>query len=210
MVERLSERHPNLIFLRNELLRAKNTKDAERGRAAVVEFFDDNRLPKSKIWESSEASEGSEALESYLHKPCSGLCGRLFLLEDIATNYVETFGHHFCIDPSIFARQLRTNSWESSDEASSPTPLQSTSDHESIFSLCYPELVKFLGSEVQIKESLSCHSNVYRYINAIRQKSFFDGIGIVHRRFSFWSRKHDSGFWDDECAILLGLILSGR
>jgi hypothetical protein len=194
MIERMSKRHPNYTFLRNELLRAKGTTDAERGRAVVLEFFDDNRV-------NHKYFKGSAELESYLHDPCSGCHGRLYLLEDIATNYVEAFGRNFSVNPSFFARQLRTTSWEASDEASSPTPFQSTSDHESIFSLCYPELVKFSGSEVRTNPGLFCHSNVYRYVNVLRQKDFIDDIGLIHRRFSFWSRRNANGIWDGECYV---------
>jgi hypothetical protein len=194
MIERMSKQHPNYIFLRNELLRAKGTTDAERGRAAVLEFFDDNQVNHAGFKNSAE-------LESYLRDPCSSCQGRLYLLEDIATNYVEAFGRNFCINPSFFARQLRTTSWEASHEASSPTPFQSTSDHESVFSLCYPELVKFSGSEVRTKPGLFCYSNAYRYVSVIRQKNFFDGIGLIHRRFSFWSRRNVNGIWDGECRV---------
>lgn len=44
MIEHLSKQHPNYTFLRNEYLRARGMINANRGRIAVLELFDDNRV----------------------------------------------------------------------------------------------------------------------------------------------------------------------
>jgi hypothetical protein len=190
LVDRMARNNPNLHYLRHELMRAWPTKDSVRGRAAVLEFFE-GRVTDHKF-------EDPQGLEYYLRSQHQGPLGRLFLLEDIATDYVEALGGHFRIDPAFFARHLRTVIWENSQQASSTPPLPSMSDGDLSFSISYPQVLKISGPDIQKISSLFCYSNVYRGIDAIRVNHWFDKMVYIRMMVSFWSRKHSNGYWDGE------------
>lgn len=188
--EQLADKgRPDLIFLRNELIRTKDTMYAERGRVAVLEYSGRNSV-RSRLFSSSED------LENYMTHRTSEAMGRLYIVEDIAANYVEILGAHFSVDPSIFARQLRTATWESSSTASSAPRLPSTVAHETTFSLRYPEIIKFSNPSIREPQYLFCYCNLYRKIDIVRSEPFYDGVGTINRRISFWSKKRENGAWD--------------
>jgi len=190
LVNRMARSHPNLYFLRHELMRAWPTEDSVRGRAAVLEFFHD-RVTDHRF-------NSPQELENYLRGHSQGPQGRLFLLEDIATDYVEALGGHFRIDPAFFARQLRVVNWENSQEASTAPPLPSLSDSEQSFSISYPQVLKFPNLNIRKHSGLYCYSNVYRAIDAIRVNHWFDRMAYIKRMLSFWSRRYPGGYWDGE------------
>src|SRR2546423_9934594 len=143
LIDRMACNNPNLYYLRNEFMRAWPTKDSVRGRAAVLEFF------KGRATEPASTFKCPQELECYLRRQRRGPLGRLFLLEDIATDYVEALGSHFRIDPNFFARHLRTVRWENSQQATSTPPLPSMSDGEVCFSISYPQVLKLYGPDIR-------------------------------------------------------------
>jgi hypothetical protein len=145
-------------------------------------------------------------------------CNRLYILEDIGSNWIEVLGPHFSIDPSFFARHLRVTRWENSYTASNAPPLPSSNDDQYSFSLRYPELVIFQkkdyltlsrGVEMEKIEKIGrigkifCNTNLYREITFA---PFKHGdcknpywVGIVRRKLSFWSRIDEkTKKWDGE------------
>src|SRR6266487_755720 len=81
LVDRMARSNPSLYFLRHELMRAWPTRDSLRGRAAVLEFFQDRV--------TDHIFEDPQELGNYLGGQHQGPGRRLYLLEDIATDYVE-------------------------------------------------------------------------------------------------------------------------
>lgn len=186
------QHHPHLTFLSLEMERARCTTDAERGRAVALVFS--GEAPQPCYFQDS----GN--LKTYLENTKSDGLSRLYILEDIATNYVEIFGKWFNIDPIIFARQLRNTNWEDNGKASQ-TPVLPSGFSKGAFCLRYPEVVRFLGPELQKTEQLFCYSNVYRPIRMMSLNSFYDGVGIICRKVSFWSQNCSDGSWNGKpCA----------
>jgi len=193
-IERLSNGHPNLTFLSNELKDARGTHDEERGRAAVLEFSQG----QSPISIEFSGPNKVNRLEKYFQQQHECSCSRLYILEDIATKFVETLGSNLCIHPSFFATQLRTTLWENSQTASNPPILPSMTDGGLVFQVHYPELVKFGDRRFRMYTDLYCCSNVYRGISVLRLKGFYDDIGRIFRKLSFWSRRNLDGTWNGE------------
>ena len=189
-VDRMARDNPILYYLRDELIKSWPTEDSLRGRAAVLEFFQDRVTPQK--------FECPKELETYLRGQRQGSLGRLFLLEDIATDYVEALGGHLCIDPTFFARHLRTVQWENSQKASITPPLPSMCDREVSFSISYPQVLKISDPDIRKIPALYCYSNVYRRIQAIRVDHWFDKMAFISSMISFWSRKYPEGHWDGE------------
>jgi hypothetical protein len=185
----------DLKFLRNELNRANGTRDAVRGRAAVLEFWQTGLKP-------TEFQDPSH-LEKYLaHHPTTPK-GRLYILEEIATEYVEAFGTHFSIDPSFFAKHLRTTFWEKNRTASTTSSLPSTRSRECGFSLLYEEAYILNNPAVQDASSLYCDSNLYRRFHTTGDGTFYDEVATVTRRISFWPRTQNDETWDGKLVLSL-------
>lgn len=192
LVERLSvSGHTELRYLRNELRRAQGTSHAERSRASVLELS--TGRPVHKPFHSSID------LENYLTSSVQEPQNRLYILEDISTNYVEAFGSHFSIEPSFWARHLRTTNWETSTTAGKVTPLPSMKKDGDIWSLVYVEATYLEGTRLgkfHCRTGLFADTNLYRQVNMIQPGRFYDGVATVCRRASFWSRTNSDGSWD--------------
>ncbi|KFX93732.1 hypothetical protein V490_04723 [Pseudogymnoascus sp. VKM F-3557] len=192
IVERLCvSGHTELRYLRNELRRAQGTSHAERSRASVLELSAAQPLQKP--------FHSSIDLENYLSKSANEPQNRLYILEDISTNYVEAFGSHFSIEPSFWARHLRTTNWETSKNASKVTALPSLRNGGHVWSLVYLEATYLEGpsfGKFYCPTSLFADTNLYRQITMIKPGRFYDGVATVCRRASFWSRTKSDGGWD--------------
>jgi len=160
LADRMARNNPNLYYLRHELMRAWPTKDSVRGRAVVLEFFE-GRV-------THHGFEDPQGLEYYLRSQHQGPHGRLFLLEDIATDYVEALGGHFCIDPAFFARHLRAVKWENSQQVSSTPPLPSMSDGDVSFSISYPQVLKFSNPDIRKISGLYCYSAGFELVETTK------------------------------------------
>ena len=192
LVERLSvSGHTELRYLRNELRRAQGTSHAERSRASVLELSTDQ--PVHKPFHSSID------LENYLSSSVQEPQNRLYILEDISTNYVEAFSSHFSIEPSFWARHLRTTNWETSTTAGKVTPLPSMNKGGHVWSLVYLEATYLEGpsfGKFHCPTAFFADTNLYRQVNMIQPGRFYDGVATVCRRASFWSRTNSDGGWD--------------
>lgn len=192
LVERLSvSGYTELRYLRNELRRAQGTSHAERSRASVLELS--TGRPVHKPFQSSID------LEKYLSSSVQEPQNRLYILEDISTNYVEVFGSHFSIEPSFWARHLRTTNWETSTTAGKVTPLPSMNKGGHVWSLVYLEATYVEGpsfGKFHCPTALFADTNLYRQVNMIQPGRFYDGVATVCRRASFWSRTNSDRGWD--------------
>lgn len=205
LIKQLSEKgHPDLKFLSKELQRQNEGTHAERSRTRVLEYSTAGGPPLEKT--SEEPFPSSKALQEYLNGTSRASCNRLYILEDISTNYVELFGSHFEIEPSFWALHLRTTDRETSKTAGDVSALPSIRNLDTSFSLIYPEYsviddpIAKLTDDPQILDakSLFADCNLYRKITMIRPGEFYDGIAAVNRRASFWSRVNKGGSWDSK------------
>jgi hypothetical protein len=194
LVKAMSRRYPNLSFLSYELNEAPRSA-RRRGRAAAVEYFKDRVIPVP--------FESPESLQTYIKDRHSAFHGditqrtdptapdlTLFILEDIATDYVEALGLGLRIEPFFFAKHLRTTNWVRSVSSSGATLAPSLCDVKKSFSLQYPDVCIFTGEERRtlFDHKVYCQGNVFRRVafpGGTRDR--FDGVGVVSRRVSYWS-----------------------
>lgn len=97
LVRDLVPQYPNFHYLAHYMRRQRERGFAESGRAAVLEFNDNQDQPHVEIMTSSAR------LRQYLEIPRKQFTKRLFLLEDVTTNFVEAVGTALLVDPYFFA-----------------------------------------------------------------------------------------------------------
>ena len=150
---------PDLKFLRDELGRQSTADVSAESRAAVFEFS------------NNTIAKGGQPV--WINKPSDlPTSSRLYILEDITNTYMEAFGSHFNLDPSFFARHLRSTVFERSQEATESSPLPSFNDSSNTYCIWYPELVAFPSRALKLSDhdtSYFCRSNLYRKINFVRE-----------------------------------------
>jgi hypothetical protein len=197
------ELRPDLRFLAKELERLRRVEDTKIGRVAVLKFSDSS-APEPPVFPNTEE------LKKDLEKSGESGGRRLYILEDISNENVEIFCSRLSLDPSFFARHLRVTRWESSPYASNAPPLpSSTIDSARSFLLRYPEVVVFPDlevfppppDEIKSKRCFYCDCHLYREITFTRcpnPKFTPSNIGVIRRKLSFWSQKHNNGAWVGE------------
>jgi hypothetical protein len=196
--------HTELRYLRNELWRAQGTSHAERSRASVLELSTGRPVHKHFC--------SSIDLKKYLTSSDQEAQNRLYILEDISTNYVEAFGSHFSIEPSFWARHLRTTRWETSTTAGKVSSLPSMRSGCHSWSLMYLEATYLEGPDLgkfHCPTALFADTNLYRQVVMVQPGPFYDGIATVCRRASFWSRKNPAGGWDGKVSFIFEKFSSG-
>ncbi|RDW59922.1 hypothetical protein BP6252_13009 [Coleophoma cylindrospora] len=182
-----------LGYLNAELRRQNGTVHAERSRAAVVEFTSPSVATQPRLFQTSKE------LTSYLAEANKSSYSHLYIVEDISANYVEAFGSHFAIDPTFWAEHLRTTSWESNQAPGNVSWLPSIKNQGESYSLLYSDQLFLQGPKFSTKLPLFADCNIYRKINLFQEGMFYDGIGSVPRRASYWTRVRSGGpdgYWD--------------
>lgn len=203
--------HPDLKYLWSELHWQNGWLHAERSRAVVFGYSTTSAAPEQVLFPASTD------LEKYWSDPSHTSGNHLYILEDISANYVEAFGSHFSLEPSYWARHLRTADRETSKTAGIVSDLPSIRTSDNSFSLMYTEhtviddpVEKFTDEpRIRSAKSLFADCNLYRKISLIRPGEFYDGISTVNRQASFWSRVNPTGNWDGK-SISDGFLLEGQ
>ena len=185
-------RYPDLIKL-NRFLSNPTSFPA---RAAVLEF-------RAGSVETTGFPD-AESLQTYLSDSCKDLAckSRLYLLEDLTSPFVETFGSHFWMDPFLFAAQENSTHWTSSRfDHALPRRLPSLRKLDPSFTLRYYEVVKFRGKDTE--KDKKTVSNVGRKIelgdldHSVEGQQHPSSMNhVVRRNASFWSRARKHGGWD--------------
>jgi hypothetical protein len=124
--------------------------------------------------------------------------GRIYIMEDLAPDYVAVLGDHFHMDPKFFMNQERTTIFGLSHQGSQQTPcLPSLVDPEKLFLMKYYELRDFHMID---RFNMWC-ARTSRNISTTRstrpdlQNLQFEPIGIIRRRCSFWSQVWRNKNW---------------
>jgi hypothetical protein len=147
-------------------------------------------------------SSGTE-LRDHLHTdaPVGRGTGRLYIVENIASDFVEVVNLHFGQDPRLFADQIRNTSYGLPNLGSLQTPYLPSLMNEEMFLMKYFELRHFLDPHVIKKFNMWC-AQTCRHISTCRcarpeLQPYYDiePIGIIHRRCSFWSKRCDNESW---------------
>ncbi|XTI91803.1 hypothetical protein V2W45_1248686 [Cenococcum geophilum] len=161
------------------------------GRCCALEF----RTSTTDAWVRKEYLNDEASLRKYLekHSPIAGdpvdddCKHRLYILEDLAPEYVDLLGKHLHIDPLVFASQI--NSWRFLNTGTvGQRTLPSLNNPWKSFSVRYPELRSF-------REIL----NDWRWTFAINRRkidpwfpveggrvNMTDEVALVRRCASFW------------------------
>ena len=144
----------------------------------------------------------SQDLCGYLQETANaadfGSARRIYLVEAWDPEIIGILGEHFQINPTLLVRQYRSGMWEKTHQAGNTPCLSSTFDPKQSFSITYyeprfflPPVAEFQGPTWRAAENL-------RHISRSRILGQFDGVGIVNRKVSYWSRKSGEGGWDGE------------
>lgn len=123
----------------------------------------------------------------------AAVSGRIYLLENLSFSYMEVFGSHFKIDPSLFATHIRTANWEGHTAANNTPKLLSCRDSATSFTLRY--------NEARFFDDVIGHGGRLFDVNAGRQIDItpglkdFERIGVVRRCASFWSQRIENRWY---------------
>lgn len=145
------------------------------------------------VAETSTAEMSSSEVETETSR-----IGRLYIMEDQATDYNKVLGGHFHMDPKLFMQQERTTIFGLPYQGSQQSPgLPSLTEPGKMFIMRYCELRDF-GS---IKGFSMWCARTCRNISTTRstrpdlQDLQFEPIGITRRKCSFWSQRCDKNGW---------------
>jgi hypothetical protein len=195
-----SMRYRNPILAKLDEVLTRQGPSAEDGRAAVIELHDSHvavHCPRT----SSELLDYMANLEQAPPPSCNR---RLYLLEGLPSNYIEILGSRLRIDPDVFARQIDCGYLAVLKDARDIPLLPSHPTSKHSLSLRYYELRDF-GENIDSFE-LIC-ANQLRRISTTKWKGKFDGIGIVRRKATFWSRMNGAKGWDG-ASISIHMLLN--
>ena len=166
------------------------------GKVAVLKFEEKQTPTRTDI-------NFSQDLQNFLQETSnatdSGTARRLYLVEAWDPEIIGVLGEHFQINPTLLVRQYRSGMWEKIHEAGNTPCLPSTFDTKQSFSITYYEPRFFLPRTAELQGSAWRAAENFRHISLSRILGDFDGVGIVHRKVSYWSRRKVSGGWDGEC-----------
>jgi hypothetical protein len=168
--------------------------------AAGVEDFDNIGALRDHLSPSS-ASARSESSNTVSPTTADGdnkvpTARNLYILEGLNPDFVEALGSYFDIDPSFFSRHQRTALWEGRHEGGNTRNLASAEDPSQSFMMEYCEILYFEANHGAMRNP---HDNRHIDMSAKPNKlsSNLDKVRNMHRKASFWSRKHsEGGGWD--------------
>jgi hypothetical protein len=181
-------------------------------RLAVLEFFSDrvqlhphefSVSSLNKYWQDNHSGNASNNTNT-----TGGECkGRLYILEDLSSDYISALSSHFDLDPMLFVRHLFTPVYSQTDEneleRQPPWMLQSlfsTQAESEAQTLLYYEIRELGGierEELSIKEFRweTCANVARRVVQIDRDRE--SKPRLVRRNLTFWSRRNEgSGPWD--------------
>jgi len=193
-LERYSKLNPNL-----RTLDIQNKWAPLPGRTAEATMLETNQ---GTSMVRRNFSSGTE-LRDHLHTdaPVGRGTGRLYIVQNLTSDFVKVLNLHFHMDPRHFADQTRNTSSGLPSLGSLQTPYLPSLMSEEMFLMKYFELRHFLDPRVIKKFNMWC-AQTCRHISTCRcarpeLQPYYDiePIGIIHRRCSFWSKRYDNGSW---------------
>jgi hypothetical protein len=193
-----SMRFRNPILAKLDEVLTRQGPSSEDGRAAVIELHD-NQVALHRLHTSNELLDYMANLEQSPPPSCNR---RLYLLEGLPSNHIEILGSRLRIDPDVFARQIDCGELAILKDARDIPMLPSHPTSKHSFSLRYNELRDF-GENIDSFE-LRC-TNQRRRISTTKWEGKFDGMGIVRRKATFWSRMNGAKGWNGASISILML-----
>lgn len=197
-LERLTAKYPNLAN-NDYKIWAQPGEFASPPRLACFQFSTNATAPKAPV---TTLFNGLDEVKLFLNQlpianTSSSPIRQIFLLEGLHPSYVTELGQKLEVDPRVWLRHQRVAVWEKAVFNAGNSPrLPTVSAEEGSFCLDYCQLMHLNVTSQDF--TLRCAENE-RHIASSRQGQVsgreFDGIGMVHRKISFWSHKLDNGGW---------------
>ena len=197
-LEKLTVKYPNLAN-NDYKIWAKPGELASPPRLVCFQFSTNSTFSNAP---NTTQFNGLDELKLFLDQPqtantISSPIRRIFLLEGLHPSYVAELGQKLNVDPRVWLRHQRVAIWENTMFNAGNSPrLPSVLAEEGSFCLDYCQLMHL--NVISQDFSLRCAENE-RHIASSRQGGVsgreFDGIGMVHRKASFWSQKLDNDLW---------------
>jgi hypothetical protein len=174
-------------------------------------------LPRLVCFEFSTQPGGASApvathfdsiakIEAFLHGIATGVTAadpvrRLWILEGLHPSYVAILGKALDVDPRIWMGHQRISLWENQRNAGNLPVLPTLAMQQRGFTWSYCQLVHL---NCAIKTFTTRCAENERHIALTRRVRReegvgFDGVGIVHRKASFWSQTLPNGGWNGRC-----------
>jgi hypothetical protein len=158
----------------------------KKGHSVLLEFLPDKTVKRTDLVD--EAS-----IERCLNDPTPSR--RLFLLEGPHTDHAKVLERHFKIAPTFFRKHQRSSRREVGHRANRTPPLPSLVKPQKTWCVDYFVLRHFKCDWESLSLWVRCAEN-RRRIELTRVNGRFDETGIIKRKASYWSKKHENGGWD--------------
>ena len=208
--EWLSERGPYLDLIKRLCVSDPSLRRPERknrslenplapgnARVACLELRAGPSVQRRDFAGAPGANELRKYLRDAAPSPGAG-CGRLYIMEGLAKDYVGILGSHLNPPPAVFAFQDRNHIWALARGAHPDTAaLPSLLDREAGFRIKYFEVLRSTTGLATFRERCA---RTGRHVGSILLEGQQADAFTVRRKCAFWSRQHDDGGWD-------GLIL---
>ena len=165
------------------------------GKVAVLQFEAEQTPTRTDIIVPQDLRE---FLQKTSNAADFGTARRVYLVEAWDPEIIGILGEHFQINPTLLVRQYRSGMWENIHRAGNTPCLPSTFDPKQSFSITYYEPRFFLPHVAELQGQTWRAAENLRHISLSRIFDHFDGVGIVHRQASYWSRETGDGGWDGE------------
>ena len=166
------------------------------GKVAILKIEDRQVPERTDIIDSQDLQNILQMASNAID---SGTARRLYLVEAWDLAMIGILGGHFHINPTLLVRQFRSGMWKKTHQSGNTPCLLSAFNPKQSFSITYYELRFFLPRVAELQGSIWRAAENLRHISLSHILREFDGVGIVHRKVSCWSRKTGSGGWDGEC-----------
>jgi hypothetical protein len=176
----------------SQSLHSQNATSAEASKVCVVQF-DKSGQRDSHIFDRSTN------LRSYLNQN-TRTHRRIFIVEDLARNFVELLGSRLKIHPLVFARHLADLSFlESFDELFPDEPELTHFTLPFFHFMDAPAVVQ--STKMGLEEIYRTDANVRRLFALPKSFGTFDHRATVLELeccISYWNQRNPDGGWDGE------------
>ena len=163
------------------------------GKVAILKF-EDKQVPKRT--DIIVPADLHNFLQTTSNATNSATARRLYLVEAWDPEMIGILGEHFQINPTLLVRQYRAGMWEKTHQSGNTPCPASTFDPKQSFSITYYEPRSLFPHDTELQGRSWRAAENFRHISLSRILGEFDGVGIVHRKASYWSRRTGSGGWD--------------
>lgn len=171
----------------------------KRGECTLLRFYGHDRPPSRKDTPSREDLKN-------LSPDGERVTGRLIILEDLSSNWIEKIGWLFGIDPMFFAGHVRISEWNPRNDRTDAQRLPSSRKEAQFIRLRYSEIVLLDRCFEPTVRAQITSFNVFRRMRfryPTRDYQTDKPLGLVNRMVSYWWDMKDNGEWEGECDFVL-------